>query len=270
MLGKRIISSVVLLAVVHLTVFVLPKWTFFILVMVFTVVGLAEYFSLVRKKDVFVHGWLGMALGVLLSASFYLETELGIRQPELGIMAIAIIGLFLLQFTRRDKTSAILSIACTLMGLLYIAWLLSFFVRLKYLPGGSLWIAFLILVAKLGDAGAYFSGKWLGQHPLIERISPNKSVEGAVGGLLVSIVVAFFCWRLFLPEVPFYHLLILGASIGILAQLGDLAESLIKRDVGVKDSGWVVPGLGGILDIIDSLLFSAPFLYFYIKVILRP
>ncbi len=269
MLGKRIISSVVLLAVVHLTVFVLPKWTFFILVMVFTVVGLAEHFSLVRKKDVFVHGWLGMALGVLLSASFYLESELGIRQPELGIMAIAIIGLFVLQFTRRDKTSAILSIACTLMGLLYIAWLLSFFVRLKYLPGGSLWIAFLILVAKLGDAGAYFVGKWLGRRPLIERISPNKSVEGAVGGFVVSLAAALGC-RLFLPEVPFYHLLILGASIGILAQIGDLAESLIKRDAGVKDSGWIVPGLGGILDIIDSLLFSAPFLYFYIKAILRP
>jgi len=82
-------------------------------------------------------------------------------------------------------------------------------------------------------------------------------------------VVALGC-KLFLPEIPYHHLLILGVSIGILAQLGDLAESLIKRDVGVKDSGWIVPGLGGILDITDSLLFSAPFLYFYIMVILRP
>lgn len=268
MLAKRIISSAVLLAVVYLTIFVLPKWTFFILVMLFTVAGLTEYFCLIRKKDVFVHVWLGMALGVLLSTSFYLERELGIRQPELGIMAVAIGGLFLLQFTRRDKTSAILSIACTLMGLLYIAWLLSFFVRLKYLPGGSLWITFLILVAKLGDAGAYFVGNRLGRHRLIERISPNKSVEGAVGGFAVSLVAALGC-RLFLPEIPYHHLLILGVSIGILAQLGDLAESLIKRDAGIKDSGWIVPGLGGALDIIDSLLFSAPFLYFYIKVILR-
>lgn len=252
--------------------FVLPSWTFFLLVVVFAVSGLWEYFRLAEGKGVFVHKSLGVVLGVLLSASFYLQTEIGIRQPELGLMAIAIIGFFLFQFARRDKSSALMSIACSLLGLLYIPWLLSFFVRLKYLPDGSLWIVFLILVAKLGDVGAYFVGKRLGRHLLIERISPNKSIEGAVGGFLVSLAVALGC-RSFSPamgEIPFWHLLILGASVGILAQLGDLAESLIKRDVGVKDSGWIVPGLGGVLDIIDSLLFTTPFLYFYIMVILRP
>ena len=268
MLAKRIISSVVLLLIVYLTILVLPSWTFFLLVMAFAVLGLWEYFRLAERKKVFVHKSLGIVLGVLISSSFYLQSEVGIRQPELGLMAIAIIGFFFLQFARRDSSSALMSIACSLLGLLYIPWLLSFFVRLKYLPGGSLWIVFLILVAKLGDAGAYFSGMWLGRHSLIQRISPNKSIEGAVGGFLVSLVAALGC-RLFLPEIPYHHLLILGVSIGILAQLGDLAESLIKRDVGVKDSGWIVPGLGGVLDIIDSLLFSGPFLYFYITVILK-
>lgn len=269
MLMKRTISSLILLLIVYLTIFVLPKWTFFILVMVFTVSGLAEFFSIAQKKEIFVHRYLGMVLGVLLSASFYFQTELGIRQPELGIMALAIMGFFLFQFTRRDKTSALISIAVTLLGLLYIAWLLSFFVRLKYLPNGSLWIVFLILVAKFGDVGAYFIGSKFGRHRLIQRISPNKSVEGAIGGFAMSLVVALSC-RFFLPEMSFGHLAILGGSVGILAQFGDLAESLIKRDAGVKDSGWIVPGLGGSLDIIDSLLFAGPFLYFYIMIILRP
>lgn len=267
MLQKRIVSSTLLLAATYMTIFVLPKWSFFILIAIFTIVGLLEFFSFLKKKGVYVHGYLGIILGTLLSASFYLQRELGIRQPELGITVLAIIGLFLLQLTRRDNGSAILSIASTLLGLLYVAWMLSFFVRLKYLPGGSGWLAFLILVAKSGDAGAYFVGTKFGRHKLIQRISPNKSLEGALGGAAMSLVVALVC-KSFLP-ISFRHLFFLGFVVAILSQLGDLAESLIKRDAGVKDSGWIIPGLGGILDIIDSLLFTGPFLYFYLTLVLK-
>ena len=161
-----------------------------------------------------------------------------------------------------------MSISVSLFGLLYVAWLFSFFIKLRYLDNGGLWICFVVLVCKLGDVGAYFIGKRFGRHKLIQRISPNKSIEGSLGGFLVSVLTACSA-RLFLPAVPVVHLLVLGVLLGILGQLGDLAESLLKRDSQVKDSGRIIPGFGGVLDLIDSLLFTAPALYFYLTVIMK-
>ncbi|MDD5671236.1 MAG: phosphatidate cytidylyltransferase, partial [Candidatus Omnitrophica bacterium] len=115
-------------------------------------------------------------------------------------------------------------------------------------------------------AGAYFVGKNYGKIKLIEHISPNKSVEGAVGGFLTTVALSLLSF-IYLPHVPFVHLLVLGILTGLLAQLGDLAESVMKRDAGVKDSG-AVPGLGGILDILDSLILTIPFIYYYITIVL--
>jgi phosphatidate cytidylyltransferase len=125
----------------------------------------------------------------------------------------------------------------------------------------------VLLITKLGDIGAYLVGIRFGKTPLIPHISPNKSVEGAVGGLIFSILGALAS-KIFL-NLSYLHMMILGLFLGILAQLGDLSESLIKRDCQVKDSGNLVPGMGGLLDIIDSLLFTGPAFYFYMSIILK-
>jgi phosphatidate cytidylyltransferase len=161
----------------------------------------------------------------------------------------------------------IADISTTIFGILYISWFLSFMVRIRYLAGGIGLILAVIFITKSGDIGAYFIGSRFGRTPLIPRISPKKTVEGAAGGLIFSLLGAFI-------SKPFLHvslsqLMFMGISLGVLAQLGDLSESLMKRDCQVKDSGQVLPGMGGVLDFIDSLLFTAPAFYFYMSVILR-
>jgi phosphatidate cytidylyltransferase len=155
-----------------------------------------------------------------------------------------------------------------MFGLLYIAWLLSFFVKIKFMPRGEHLVVFLILVTKMGDVGAYFAGSYFGRHPLIPRISPRKTVEGTVGGLAASVLTAALS-KAYLPEFPYGHLITLGLLLGILGQVGDLAESLIKRDCDAKDSGTNMSGFGGVLDMLDSLLFTTPIFYFYLRVLVK-
>ncbi|MCM8782799.1 MAG: phosphatidate cytidylyltransferase, partial [Candidatus Omnitrophica bacterium] len=128
-------------------------------------------------------------------------------------------------------------------------------------------LLFLILVTKAADIGAYFIGSRFGKTPLIPKISPQKSTEGMYAGLLFSMIAAIL-GKAFL-DYSYLHLALLGMSLGILAQLGDLSESLMKRDSNVKDSGNILPGMGGVLDLMDSFLFTAPVFYFYINIILR-
>ena len=129
-------------------------------------------------------------------------------------------------------------------------------------------VAFLVLVTKMGDVGAYFVGNIMGRHNLIPRISPHKTIEGTMGGLVFSVLSAVAS-KSYLPNFSYAHLVVLGILLGILAQVGDLAESLLKRDCAVKDAGGILPGLGGMLDIIDSLLFTTPIFYFYIVVLMK-
>ena len=135
-----------------------------------------------------------------------------------------------------------ISTAVTLFGIVYACWFFLHLLKIKTLPHGEFWIFYTILVVKGGDAGAYFVGRKFGKAKLIEHISPNKSIEGAVGGFLTTLILSL-CAKIYLPHVPLSHLLVLGIVAGVLSQLGDLAESLIKRDVGVKESGRI-PGLG--------------------------
>ncbi|MEA3328202.1 MAG: phosphatidate cytidylyltransferase [Candidatus Omnitrophota bacterium] len=268
MLAKRVLVSIITMAVWAGAIFFLPAWWFCMFCGLFIILGLVEFFDLARSKGIFVHKYWVIILGILFSMSYYFQQTLGVEFWELELIAIGIIGLFLFQFARQNGESAIVNISVSLFGLLYIAWFFSFFIKLRYLDNGGLWISFVVLVCKLGDVGAYFIGKRFGRHKLIQRISPNKSIEGSLGGFLTSVLVAYSA-RLFLPAVSFIHLLILGVLLGILGQLGDLAESLLKRDSQVKDSGRIIPGFGGVLDLIDSLLFTTPVLYFYLTVIMK-
>jgi phosphatidate cytidylyltransferase len=135
------------------------------------------------------------------------------------------------------------------------------------MAGGLGFLVSLLLITKLGDIGCYLFGTKFGRTPLLPRISPKKSIEGSIGGLLFSVLGAFIS-KPFL-DLAYPHLFVIGVFLGVLAQLGDLSESLIKRDCGIKDSGNMIPGIGGALDLIDSLLFTGPAFYFYLSVTIK-
>lgn len=255
-LAKRLFVSAILSTISLYTIFAAPNWFFVLVVEIFVIMSMTEYFNLAEKSGLQINRYLGLTFAVLFPLSYS-------RPAESLIFMVAVLCIFIFNFHRRLKDQALLNTAVTLFGLLYVAWFFSFMTKIRWLENGSLWIFYTLLVVKVGDAGAYFVGKKFGKHKLIVHISPNKSIEGAVAGLITSIVCSVLS-KSYLPGVDAISLFYLGIVIGILAQLGDLAESLIKRGVGVKDSGnW--PGLGGILDVIDSLLFTTPAVYYFVR-----
>jgi phosphatidate cytidylyltransferase len=198
-------------------------------------------------------------MGTIIPLSIMFRFE-PTKSWELLFIVLALIFLILMQFKRRDSSGVIVDISTTLFGILYVSWFFSFLIKIRYLPGGLGFLAALLLITKLGDIGAYLVGSKWGKKLLIPHISPKKTIVGSLGGLVFSILGGLACK----PFLPFEYgqLLIISASLGVLGQLGDLSESLLKRDCQVKDSGNIFPGMGGILDEIDSLLFTAPVFYF--------
>jgi phosphatidate cytidylyltransferase len=238
-------------------------------VVLLTAGGLYEFFYMVRKKDVPIYSYTGIFIGLLIPVSIFTHFE-PTKNWELLFTVIGVLLILFMQFARKDNRHAILGLSTTLFGVLYVAWFFSFLVKIRMmLPGiqGVKLLGFILLVTKGADIGALLIGSSLGKHPLLPKVSPNKSVEGTLGAILMSACMALI-FRSFLPptlNLPFWQIFFMGAFFGGLGQLGDLSESLIKRDCGVKDSGKFLPGMGGVLDIIDSLLFSAPAFYLYMS-----
>jgi len=271
MLKDRFLSALVLIVITALAV--VFKWMFITVICLLTAGGLYEFFYMVKKKDVPIYSYTGLFIGTLIPLSIFTHFELT-KNWELLFIVIGFLLILLLQFARQDNRNAILGLSTTLFGILYVSWFFSFLVKIRFLlPGaeGMELVAFIILITKTGDIGALLIGSKFGRHALLPKVSPNKSVEGAVGSLLVSGLVALL-FKSFLPDqvhFPDWQVFLMGAFFGSLGQLGDLSESLIKRDCGVKDSGKFLPGMGGVLDIIDSLLFAAPAFYLYMSSTLK-
>ena len=190
---------------------------------------------------------------------------------------LAVLLVFVFQITRKDGTAALSRISTTVAGIVYVAWLFSFLVRINYYRfdrfpdyDGRFYLFFLFLVVKVNDSAAYLIGSRYGAHKLLPRISPKKTVEGAVAGVVAggaAAVIGKFAFGLSRMSWP--AALTLGLVLGSAAVLGDLAESLLKRDREIKDSGTTLPGLGGILDLMDSIFITAPMLYLYMKLVLK-
>jgi len=255
---KRLVWSAAFISIAAYSIFWSPGWFFLIVIEVFVIFGLLEYFDLAQRKGFFINRYLGLTFGVLLPLPYYLP-------GETVILAVAILCLFIFNFHRQLREHAIVGTALTLFGLLYVAWPFSFMTKMRALEHGDRWVFYLIFIIKMGDAAAYFIGKQFGTHKYAVHISPNKSLEGAIAGFIATFCASVFS-KLYLTRVPISHLVVLGVLIGILGQLGDLAESLLKRDAGVKDSGRI-PGLGGVLDVVDSLLLTIPVTYYYLTVV---
>jgi phosphatidate cytidylyltransferase len=259
---RRIASVTALILVSIFCIFFAPIWIYALFVIFFICLGLNEFFNMIKIKGIPVYKYLGLFLGLIIPIAIY-----GGFKPTgewtLFLLLLAFIIFFVLQFFKKKPDNVVLSISTTVFGVIYVSWLGSYMLKIRFLDKGSLLVLFLLLVVKLGDAGAYFFGKTFGRHKLLERVSPKKSIEGALGGLMTSVVVSLL-GKLYLTEIPLFHFLILGILAGVAAQLGDLSESLIKRDCNVKDSGRFIPQQGGVLDLIDSILFSAPIIYLYV------
>jgi phosphatidate cytidylyltransferase len=155
------------------------------------------------------------------------------------------------------------ALSVTLLGILYVSWLLSHLVLLRGLPYGKEFLFYLLLVVWSGDTGAYYVGSYFGTHRLAPVVSPKKTIEGAIGGLIVSLLASCIAKWTFLPLFNYRDCISLGILLAVISQLGDLCESLLKRAVNVKDSGTILPGHGGILDRLDGVMFAAPVLYYY-------
>ncbi|MBI4342506.1 MAG: phosphatidate cytidylyltransferase [Candidatus Omnitrophica bacterium] len=283
-LAGRLASSVILVGLVLGTLFVFPLWTFALVVIGFVAAALYEFFTMVRHRGILVHRPLSIGLGVVFTGlvAWRSLVEPGlVPTPVMGPGATAIswmwdifwpatiVIIFIRQFTRENTFEALGGLATTLFGLAYVAALFSylFYIRTIDPTQGAWLVLYLILVTKMGDVGAYATGNLIGRHTLILRISPRKTVEGFVGAVLFSGLAGAAGSRLLGAQPIFGQsatpvlTLLLGVFLGLIGQLGDLAESLLKRDCQVKDAGSLMPGLGGVLDVIDSLLFTAPLFY---------
>lgn len=264
MLAKRIISSLILISLICLVIFF--DWLCGLVVTLFIIGGLYEYFVMLEKKGIHIYKYFGIGMGAIIPLSIMFKFE-PTKSWELLFIVLALVFLIVMQFKRRDNHGVIIDISTTIFGIIYVSWFFSFLIKIRYLPQGLGFLAALLLITKLGDVGAYLVGSRWGKHLLIPRISPNKTVEGALGGLVFNVLGAFAS-KSFLP-FSYAQLFLLAICFGVLGQLGDLSESLLKRDCQVKDSGKIFPGMGGVLDEIDSLLFTAPVFYFYLSTIIK-
>jgi len=209
-------------------------------------------------------------LAALLGASALFTVFAG--NPVFPLMALtclvlvfSLIALFRLQ----DIHQAAAEAALVLMGFLYVPLLLSHLVMLRMLPHGVSWLFLIMVIVMTGDSAAYYVGSSFGKTKLYPAVSPKKSVEGSLGGLVGSSAGAFLARAIFFPELSPFDCIATALLLGVLGQLGDLFESLIKRSCGVKDSGSIFPGHGGILDRLDSILFAGPAAYYYAYFLLR-
>jgi len=261
---KRISSAILLILVIIATMFI--NWFFNLVVMFFILSGLYEFFTMVENKGIRLYKYFGIGIGAIIPLSIIFRFE-PTKSWELLFIVMALLFLILMQLGRRNSSGVVVDVSTTLFGILYVSWFFSFLIKIRQLPGGVGLLAAVLLVTKLGDIGAFLVGVRFGKTPFMSRISPKKSVEGAVGGLLFSVFGALIC-KNFLP-FNYPQLVLLGICFGVLGQAGDLSESLMKRDCQVKDSSGIFPGMGGSLDAVDSVLFTAPVFYFLMSAILK-
>jgi phosphatidate cytidylyltransferase len=259
----RIITGLLFLPIFYFVAWKLPMAYFTALVMAAAAIGQYELYRMARTRGFHPNTVLGMVLGTLVVMEFYHQSAFG-PGPVLSITASTILVLVARLLSPRPVDGAVEDIATTLLGIFYVAMLFAFQVAIRTGLHGKQWLVFLYFVIWASDIGAYSIGIPFGKHRLYEKVSPKKSIEGLIGALAAAAGMALLCRSWFMPPVGTGEAIALGLVLASVGTVGDLAESLFKRAAGVKDSGGIIPGHGGILDRMDSMLFAAPVMYFYL------
>jgi len=268
----------------------ISEGVFLLIVALLALAGLVEFYGIAEKRGMVSFKVSGVIGGLLLMIGTFLNvtgrvgtsgSPARVNDFETSFLILFVLGLCVRQFVSRRNTAGLTAIATTLFGLMYVPWLLNFIQKICFFPfaagspadAGKFFLLYFILITKFSDMGAYAVGSLIGKHKLIPRISPGKTWEGFGGAILVSTgaSVAFVhCFGAKMVGMNLRHAIILGVILSVTAVIGDLIESLFKREAGVKDSGKLFPGIGGILDLLDSLLFNAPIMYLYLRHVLVP
>jgi phosphatidate cytidylyltransferase len=249
-------------------------WSLFTgLVTVASIIAVSEYFTMAFPQQR-IDRWFGIVAGTLVVIAMIMRDE---AQLFAGALAGVVVGALILALARNDDLRrGVDAIALTQLGVLYAAFLLPHYTWLHRLPdpqipaagmGGWRWVILALVVSMAGDVGGYFGGRYYGRHKLMPEVSPGKTVEGTAAAFGANILGGLFCKLTFFSVLGWSEVIALSMAAGSLAQVGDLCESMLKRAFGAKDSGWIIPGHGGVLDRIDSLVFPAPLLYYYAKFI---
>jgi phosphatidate cytidylyltransferase len=258
---NRVITALIGIPLLIWAVEFAPLPVFYGLIFIVMLLALHEYYALVALPIPFrVAGFLLGSLALLMftipQASVILPT---------GLILMLMVALF----ARLELSIAFRSAAFGFFGALYVGGLMSFLIALRVMDAelghrGNL-LMMLFCIIWVGDSFAFFAGKTLGRHKLAPVVSPKKTWEGAIAGFVFSILAAIICRYTFVQQLTVMDSIIIGALVGILGQIGDLCESIVKRAANVKDSGQILPGHGGMLDRIDSLLFGASAMYYYLS-----
>ncbi len=283
MLRDRVRNGVLLILALGGAMIFARGWGALAVLLAIAAVGHREFYMLLDTARIPNFKILGTLAGCgLIAATWFSFLHPGPAGAEGGFtlaLFVAFLAVFARQFHQKNNARPLDTMAGTLLGMVYIGFLFSFFARLLLAwgsnPDGRLLVLYMIVIVKACDTGAYFTGCRFGRHKLIPRISPAKSWEGCVGGVAAAVAVSLVFTlvlggRVGPVFIPAGHAILIGLGLGVVGILGDLAESLLKRAAGVKDSGAILPGLGGLLDVIDSLLPAAPMLYFYARHVLEP
>lgn len=260
----RVLTAAVAAPLILLLLYLGPAWAWLIFISLATVVGALELFGMTHQKDRLAQV-LGAALCVgFLQILWFFKTDTRVIVATLLVLPIVAIVIALARLG--DMNTAALRLTATVFGPIYLGGGMATIALLKRDAGsdGPGFVVLALMLSWLSDTGAYFAGRFLGKHKLYPAVSPKKTVEGALGGLGGSVGGALIGSFFYLKSLPPLHAVAIGLVAGALGQMGDLGESLLKRSVGVKDSGGLLPGHGGILDRVDALLITSTLSYLYV------
>jgi phosphatidate cytidylyltransferase len=257
---KRWLTAIVAVPLLFAVIFFGSDALFSILIMGVILLGVYEYHHMAFGGG---HPWQ-KAQGLLIGFLIPLAVYWGDMQLLLAVLSFSVLLVFFTYLLRiKEDHFDILPVGKMILGFMYVPLMMSYFILIRRLDQGVLWIFFLLVLAFSGDVTAYYVGKNFGKKKLLPLVSPNKTVEGTIGLFIGSTAGCVLFQQIFFPALPLAHAATMGFIGSVLGQLGDLCESAMKRASGVKDSGAILPGHGGILDRLDCLIFIAPFVYYY-------
>jgi phosphatidate cytidylyltransferase len=262
---KRWITGLVALPVLVYFLLLGIRWPFYVMVYLASLIGLREFYEISGAHLPRSVRWSSQLSVLLLFGAVYMRHVL-LTPVLVWLWVLCPLMISMFTYSSSEGKRATSEMAKAAMGPVYVALPLAMMIRIDQYPmaKGNLWVFFLLLVVFAGDTGAFYCGKLFGKHKLHESVSPGKTWEGSVGGFLSSLLTAIFFLRFVRIHPLNAEIVMMVFFLSVFGQIGDLAESMLKRNHGMKDSGHILPGHGGLLDRIDALLFASPILYTYL------